>query len=178
MRFKSGKQLAKFAIEYFLFNQKLPLIKEREVPKYLIKKGACFVTVYLGNKLKGCVGDYIVDKPLYLGIIKSAINAAFFDYRFTPVKNENLTDINIKVSVLTPLKKFCPQNINQLKQFLETKRPGLLIGAGDKKALFLPPVWCQLKTADEFLTHLCLKAGLPCYYWQNNKLNFWVFYTK
>jgi len=173
--FKTKMQLAKYAIEYFLDHQQLPQFQPDQVKKELTKKIACFVTIYIDKKIRGCVGNYIAHEPLCVSIIKNAINAAFFDSRFLPIEKEELPKLKIKISLLTRLKKYQPKSINQLLQYLKKNKPGLLIETNNRKALFLPQVWEQLPKQDEFLSELCLKAGLPFSFWKEGKLNYWIF---
>lgn len=178
MKFKTKEDLAKYAIEYFLKNRREPDISEKEVEEKLKEKGACFVTVYLKRELTGCIGSFQAYQPLYLDILKNAIQAAFFDPRFGPLPSKDLPNLKIEVSVLTPLKEYQPKNIQELINFLAKEKPGLMLGIGEAKALFLSQIWEELPTPEEFLANLCLKAGLPPNSWQEENMNFWIFYLK
>lgn len=177
MFIKTKENLAKFAIEYFLNNRKTPEVKKEEVDEKLWEKAACFVTVYVDDKLRGCIGYYVATEPLYLNIIKNAISASFSDPRFPPIKQEELKRLKVEVSILTPLKEFKPDNTNHLLEFLEKEKPGVLIEGQGRKALFLPQVWEKIEKPSQFLSRLCLKAGLPSSYWQKEDIKYWIFYV-
>ena len=75
---------------YFLNNETIPVVKKEAVDNKLWDKAASFVTVYVDNKLRGCIGDYIATEPLYRNIVKNAVNAAFTDFRFPPIDKNDL----------------------------------------------------------------------------------------
>lgn len=176
--FKTKEDLAMHSIEYYLSNKKEPQVKKEQVDKSLWPQTACFVTLYLNNNLRGCVGDYIPKEALYVNIIKNAINAAFFDFRFAPLQKEELSMLKISVSVLSPISKLSPANTSFLIEFLKKKKPGLLIEKNGRKALFLPEVWKELSDPISFLEHLSLKAGLSTNSWQEKDMKYWIFKTK
>ena len=177
MKFKNKEELAKFTIRYFLKNKKIPQINIKDVPKKFLAKKACFVTIYTDGQLRGCIGNYISDKPLYLNIIENAIRASQLDPRFLPVEEEDLPKMKVEISVLTPLKKYKPRNLESLLKFLEKEKPGVMIGRGVNRALFLPQVWEELPDPQEFLSQLCMKGGLPPDAWRKDT-KFWIFYKE
>lgn len=177
MQFTSKEDLARFAIEYFLTYKKIPEVKKEEVDEKLWEKAACFATIYVDDKLRGCIGHYVATEPLYLNIIKNAINTAFSDPRFPSIQKDELAKLKLQISVLTPLKEFKPKNTNHLLQFLEKEKPGLMIEDQNRKALFLPQVWEKFETPSDFLSNLCLKAGLLSSYWQKEDVRYWIFYV-
>lgn len=177
MKFRLREELAKFSIEYFLTHEEVPRVKKEDVDSKLWNKAASFVTIYVDNKLRGCIGDYIATEPLYRNIVKNAVNAAFADFRFPPVSIEDLPKLKTEVSVLTPPCEFKPKGTNNLLTFLEKEKPGLIVESYGKKSLFLPQVWKEIREPSEFLSHLCLKANLPPHVWQECEMKFWTFKT-
>lgn len=177
MKFKTEKDLAKFAIRNFLKNKKIPEVNIRDVPKDYIAKKACFVTIYTDGQLRGCIGNYIPDKPLYLSIIENAIRASQLDPRFIPMQKKDLPKMEVEISVLSPLKKYKPRNLESLLKFLKKEKPGVMIGKGGNQAIFLPQVWEELPRPEEFLSQLCMKAGLPPDAWREDT-KFWIFYKE
>ncbi len=175
MKFSSKESLAKFAIKYFLTHKKIPDVKMEDVDSKLWVKAACFVTVYVDGKLRGCIGDITPMEPLYQNIIKNAINAAFRDLRFPPIIKDDLPRLKTEVSVLTPPKDYQPKNIADLIKYLRENQPGLILEKYGRKALFLPQVWKEIKEPSEFLSNLCLKAGLDPLAWQEEGMRFWIF---
>ncbi|HOK17193.1 MAG TPA: AmmeMemoRadiSam system protein A [Candidatus Paceibacterota bacterium] len=140
-------------------NFKFPLLKE--------KRGV-FVTLTKNGELRGCIGNLTADKPVYQAIIENSLASALFDPRFPPLDKDELQDITIEISILSELKPLPSYNdVNELIKYLEKKKPGLVIKKGLNEATFLPQVWEELKTPEEFLSQLCLKAGLEPYVWKN-----------
>jgi AmmeMemoRadiSam system protein A len=126
-----------------------------DIPELLEKSGV-FVTLKYKGGLRGCIGYVEPIKPLYIGVRDNAVNAAVKDYRFLPVKENELTDIDIEVSVMTPLTEV--ENVEDI----EVGRDGLYIEGLGKGGLLLPQVapeqgWDR----DQFLDGVCNKAGLP-----------------
>ncbi len=128
--------------------------------------GACFVTLYKHGQLRGCIGNIEPVGSLEQGIIDNAISAATRDGRFEPVQESELEDLEIEVSVLSPLKPYQPKNSQVLLDFLAKNKPGLVIQKFGQRAVFLPQVWEELGEPEEFLRQLCLKAGLAADDWQ------------
>ena len=110
--------------------------------------------------LRGCIGTVVPVAPLYLSVIKNTYSAAFEDPRFPPLSEQELPEIRIEISVLTPQQRLEYQDFDTLRRFLNKHRPGVTIKYGPYGATFLPTVWEQLPNVEEFLAHLCLKAGL------------------
>jgi AmmeMemoRadiSam system protein A len=177
MKFRSKEKLAEFAIEYFLKNEKILDGRKEDVDSKLWEEAACFVTVYVDNKLRGCIGDINASEALYKNIIRNAIAAAFSDFRFPSIQTEDLPMLKTEVSVLTPPEDYQPKNVTGLIEYLEREKPGLILEKYGRKALFLPQVWQEIKKPSEFLSHLCLKASLDPLAWQNEGMKFWTFKT-
>lgn len=90
-----------------------------------------------------------------------AVAAALEDFRFPPVRPEELSEIRIEVSYLTPLE---PVEFDSPEELLSRLRPGVdgvVLRQGWRRATFLPQVWEQIPDPQEFLDHLCLKMGRP-----------------
>lgn len=136
--------------------------------------GACFVTLYKHGRLRGCIGNVEPIGSLEQAIIDNAISAATRDGRFEPVQASELPDLQIEVSVLSPLKPYQPKNKQVLLDFLSKNKPGLVIQKFGRRAVFLPQVWEQLPRPEDFLAQLCLKAGLAADDWQAG-MRFFVF---
>jgi AmmeMemoRadiSam system protein A len=118
--------------------------------------------------LRGCIGHIVAEKPLFLVVRDMAIAAATQDYRFSPVTSSEIDDIDIEISVLTPMQRV--DNVDEIK----VGRDGLLIKRGYMSGLLLPQVpveqgWDKAT----FLEHLCYKAGLPADAWKSSEL--WKF---
>lgn len=147
-------------------------IDEKSIPDYLLKERSCFVTLHTtdGN-LRGCIGNIVAFESLYENIKHNAINAAFHDPRFSPVKGLNeLNTLHIEISVLTPITK-----INSYKDII-LGRQGIVLKHRGAGAVFLPQVATEQNwDLPTTLSHLSMKAGLPPNAWQNQETKFEVF---
>ncbi|MCK5474243.1 MAG: AmmeMemoRadiSam system protein A [Candidatus Aenigmarchaeota archaeon] len=136
--------------------------KTIEIPKglWLEEKKGIFVTIHKNKELRGCIG---FTEPIYTlkeGIKKVAILASFEDPRFPPVKKEELKEISFEVSVLSDKKLIEHKTPKELSGKITPKTDGLVLEYGEYVGLFLPQVWKQINTKEEFLKELCFKAGL------------------
>lgn len=162
-------ELAKKSVLYSLKNVdllKLSPSEQKEVPKKLLEKKACFVTLMKHKELRGCIGHLTAIKPLYLDIIENAYSAAFSDNRFNPVEENEFEELEFEVSVLTDPKELKFSDEDDLLKKIVKGRNGLIISKGSASATFLPSVWEQISSKEEFLSELCLKAGLSADAWR------------
>ena len=159
--------LARYTIESKLgIDSDPPDAAELADPALQEKKGV-FVTLKIGNNLRGCIGSLRALEPLVDGVRRHAENAAFHDHRFPPLRRDEVDKVTIDISVLSTPRKLHYENVSQLLEILERERPGVILqGKGSTGATFLPQVWEQLPDARLFLSQLSLKAGLPETAWQ------------
>jgi|Deesub1362A_J573_1020465.scaffolds.fasta_scaffold03798_8 hypothetical protein len=146
-------------------------VKEGKIPEPEIKderllaKGATFVTIKKHGILRGCIGDIVPRLPLYKSVIKNAVFACSRDPRFRPVSKDELNDLEIEISILSPLKE-----VKDVKD-IRIGRDGLYIVKGGRSGLLLPQVPLEFGwDRDEFLRHVCMKAGLPPDAWRDARL--------
>lgn len=116
---------------------------------------ACFITLTINGRLRGCIGNLEATEPLYLSVMRNARNSAFHDPRFPPLTQQECSEITIEITVLSP-----PRPIPAADDF-EVGRHGIILEKGNASAVFLPQValeqgWDRETT----LEHLSLKAGL------------------
>ena len=130
-----------------------------------VKCGA-FVSLHKHGRLRGCIGHFGEDYPLYEIVAEMARAAAFEDPRFTPVRREELDDIDIEISVLTPMRR-----IRSLDEFV-LHRHGIYIRKGYRSGTFLPQVADEVNwTKEEFVAHCSQdKAGLGWDGWRDAEL--------
>lgn len=139
-----------------------------EIPSSkMTEERACFVTLYKDDQLRGCIGSLEPTRPLVFDVIDNAINAALRDPRFNPLRLDELDKIEISISVLTVPEKRKFSSASELLEALVPEKHGLIIKKGVARATFLPIVWKQLPEKEEFLAHLCMKAGLLPNEWKN-----------
>jgi len=122
-----------------------------------------FVTLKKRGELRGCIGRVIGDEPLGKIIGTMAIQAAFNDVRFNPLTADELNDIEIEISVLTPMKPVAGA------ADIVVGRDGALLGKDNHQAVFLPQVAAEQKwNREELLDNLCRKAGLETGCWKKD----------
>ena len=135
-------------------------------PSVLDKKCGAFVSLHKHGDLQGCMGHFGEDIPLRQVVAKMAQAAAFDDPRFHPLRRHELDDVDIEISVLTPMRR-----IYSLDEF-ELHRHGLYIHKGRRSGTFLPQVADQVDwTKEEFVGHCSRdKAGLGWNGWRDAEL--------
>ena len=132
----------------------------------LTQKCGAFVSLHKHGRLRGCIGHFGEDVPLYRIVAEMARAAAFQDPRFLPVTRDELDDIDIEISVLTPMRR-----IQGLDEF-ELHRHGIYIRKGRRSGTFLPQVADEVNwTKEEFVGHCSQdKAGLGWNGWRDAEL--------
>jgi uncharacterized protein len=160
-------QIARQTLEYGVKTGDLMPMDLKSYPAHLLEERATFVTLKLHGKLRGCVGMIQAVQPLVVDVAHSAYAAAFRDRRFLPLKPAELKDLDIHISILTPLEEI---EFTSEEDLLEKLRPGLDgLTLEDRmyRGAFLPVMWEELPDRREFLAHLKIKAGLSPQYWSD-----------
>ena len=152
--------IAKRAILFYMRN------KRRYVPDCGDKKRATFVTLEKGKELRGCIGSIFPHTCLERDVASNAINAAFFDPRFYPLKENELDSLYVSISILSPMQLF-EGKVEEWLSFISSKKPGVYIRSSLGSSTFLPEVWKQIPDAKDFMEALSLKAGLHRDAWRN-----------
>ena len=134
-----------------------------------------FVTLKIDNQLRGCIGSLSATAPLLDGVRDNALNAAFHDPRFSPLGKKELDGVHIEVSVLSEPVLLTYTDADDLVARLRPGIDGVIIKKGFASATFLPQVWEQLPQPEAFLSHLCVKAGLPAGQWREGDLEVRVY---
>jgi MEMO1 family protein len=153
-------RLARETISRYLTMKMVPL--PRLSSPILREPRGVFVTLKKRGDLRGCIGRMVPDRPLAELVGAMALQSAFEDPRFSPVTSRELADLEIEISVLTPMKPVSGPND------IVVGRDGVLLQKGGRSAVFLPQVapeqgWGR----DEMLNHLSQKAGLPAGAWRD-----------
>lgn len=150
---KEALSAARKTLEAVLSGKPKPIISYSD-PIFMQKCGI-FVTIKKHGELRGCIGFIQGVEPLGEAIQQMSVAAATQDGRFPPVKFEELDDIELEISVLTPLEEV--KDISEIK----LGRDGLVLRRGPCSGLLLPQVPLEWNwDLDQFLHNLCLKAGL------------------
>lgn len=141
--------------------------------KALQQVAATFVTLYSDDELRGCIGCFTSEQPLWQGVCQHAYSSAFEDYRFAPLQQTELTTLRIEISILSELIAIENKGEQALLTTLEPDVDGLLLKECTlyeltRSAIFLPSVWRSLKSAESFVLALKQKGGWPSEYWSEN----------
>lgn len=142
-------------------------VSHRELPSSIAQEGVfgvkrgVFVTLRVSGRLQGCIGVTEPSESLGEAVVRCAVSAALEDPRFTPVKETQLADLGIEISLLSPLAPITPASI-------EIGRHGLLIVNHAQRGLLLPQVAIEHQlTREQFLEETCRKAGLKREAWND-----------
>ena len=127
---------------------------------------SCFVTLFKTSAngpqiLRGCIGSLEPERgeSLLKNIVHNSIMAAFYDYRFEHLYPDEISDILIEISILSPLQDITFGTLDELIQKVNGK--GVVINHSTGSATFLPQVWENFKAPALFLERLANKAGIP-----------------
>ncbi len=159
-------KLARNTITEYLTNRTYTQPSEDSMPENLLVQAGAFVTLTKEGMLRGCIGNFSSEKPLYQTVQEMAIAAATRDPRFPPLTIQELSDAEVEISVLTPLHK-----IASIDEF-ELGKHGIYIRKGYQSGTFLPQVATGTKwTKEEFLGHCARdKAGIGWEGWKDAEL--------
>ena len=163
-------QWARRAIEHAVRGEKLPVTPPAELTSEICAPHAAFVTLKKRGELRGCIGKMDFARPLWENVVSAAVLSALEDPRFEPVKLEELTELQLEISVLEP-----PVDLARVEDF-DPERHGIIIEKGTRHALLLPKVaqengW----DARNVLETVCWKAGLPVDAWRERDVRLQVF---
>jgi AmmeMemoRadiSam system protein A len=161
---KEQRELLKIArdtIAGFIATGKVPVVEQ--VSGGLHDQNGCFVTIKQRGQLRGCIGNFISEKPLYNLVQEMAVSAATHDPRFYPMKEHDLADFDLEISVLSPL-----EQVASVEEIV-VGRHGLFIVKNSSRGVLLPQVATEYGwDRYAFLKHTCLKAGLPENAWEKD----------
>ena len=138
-------------------------------------KRGTFVTLNINGQLRGCIGNLTPRGTIVEGVKENAINAAFHDPRFNALSIKELDSVEIEVSILTEPKRLKYDTTEDLIKKLRVNVDGVIIRKGYANATFLPQVWEQLPKHQDFLSHLCQKAGLGSDEWKKSSLEVFTY---
>jgi len=163
-------KLARRSLEHYFETGNLLEVDSATVSVSLRERHGCFVTLKKQGQLRGCIGRIVGDQPLYKTIIEYAVHAAVRDPRFRPVTKNELADLDIECSVMTPLER-----VTDVKD-IQVGRDGLLIKVGYNQGLLLPQVPVEYGWDREtFLAQTCRKARLPLDAWKSPQAQIYRF---
>lgn len=151
--------LARETIKYYLREGKREYL-ENTNPKFTESRGV-FVTLHRSGELRGCIGYVMPIKSLFEAIADNAIASATEDHRFPPVTLDELSEIDIEISVLT-----VPREVSDIDA-VKVGRDGIIISKGFNQGLLLPQVPVEQQwDLEQYISYGCMKAGLPMDEWR------------
>ncbi len=159
-------RLAREALEAAVRGDDPPPVDRSALPAALTWRASCFVTLTIGGRLRGCIGGLAAERPLYEDVQLRAAQSGLRDYRFSPVRPDELAGIEIEVSVLTTPLPLAYTSPDDLAAQLRPGVDGVVLQQGGRKATFLPQVWEHAPEPERFLGMLCEKLGLPADAWR------------
>ena len=159
--------LARASIQYGLEHGNPIAVTLGNYPAHLQEQRACFVTLQIDHRLRGCIGSLEAHRPLVEDVADNAYAAAFRDPRFAPVSEIEYPQLQYHISVLNPPESMSFTSEQDLLKQIRPGIDGLVLSDRGYRGTFLPSVWESLPTAQEFLSHLKQKAGLPSDYWSD-----------
>ncbi len=161
--------IARSTIKYYLETGKK---LEPNISDPLLKENmGAFVTLHKNGNLRGCIGHMAATEPLYETVRDMAIAASTHDPRFTPLKINELNEVDLEISVLTPMSK--------VESYKDINIPGdgVMVQKGFRSGVYLPQVANETGwTREEFMNSLCShKAGIPINDWKTGKCDIYIF---
>lgn len=128
-----------------------------------------FVTLHRRGRLRGCIGQILSTQSLAQIVAYSAKAAALEDPRFEPVRPDELAEMEIELSVLSPLEEIAPD-------LIEAGKHGLVVSRGWRRGVLLPQVAIEFGwTAERFLAETCVKAGFERDAWKEPETRIYAF---
>ncbi len=174
-----GKKLVSIArknIESYLVTRQN--ISIQDVPESFKVHCGVFVTLhtYPKNSLRGCIGYPEPVLPLIDAILDASVSSATRDPRFQKVRPDELKNLVVEITVLTPPELVNVENTDQYPSKIEVGRDGLIVELGFRKGLLLPQVPVEENwDTEDFLCHTCQKAGLPLDCWMDKNTKIYRF---
>jgi AmmeMemoRadiSam system protein A len=162
-------EIARSSIRQFLETGKRSAV--RSTDPLLAQVQGAFVTLHRKGQLRGCIGTIVGQKPLYVTVRDMAVEAATGDPRFPKVTLAELGELEIEISVLSPLRRVAGA------ADIELGTHGVLVRKGAQSGVFLPQVAQETNwSKEEFLSYLCThKAFLPADAWKDASTELYVF---
>jgi AmmeMemoRadiSam system protein A len=137
---------------------------------------ACFVTLRERNEdLRGCTGTLVARQALAQEVGHTTVQTALHDPRFPPVRAEEVPDLQIEISILTPPVERPFQSSNELLALLRPHVDGVILVVDGRRATFLPQVWERVPDPVDFLNLLCRKMGLPSLAWTRKNVQLYTY---
>lgn len=164
-------KIARVTIERGLGGREEAENSDAAMPPAFNQRRGTFVTLTRDGDLRGCIGHIFPEETTLEGIRTNSINAAFRDPRFPPLTQDEWGRVKLEISILTNPQPIVFGDKDDLMAKLRPGVDGVIVKKGIQQATFLPQVWEQLPDKEDFLGHLCLKAGLPAEAWKKGQVD-------
>ena len=155
--------LVRRTIEFYFAHRRKPTIKELDfkVTPAMRQEAGAFVTLHKAGDLRGCIGEIFPERALIEAVMDHALNSAFRDPRFSPLRKDELPEVDVEISALAP-----PSPVSSWKDIV-IGRHGIVLSKGARRSVFLPQVAPEQGwDVETTLAHLSMKAGLPADAWR------------
>jgi len=164
-------RVARESLEAHLKGEKAAL--PQATSQTLSQPSGVFVTLHRGGRLRGCIGYLEAMKPLLAAVQEMAVAAAFQDPRFPPLRQDELADLDVEISVLSPM---C--QIKHIEE-IQVGRDGIYLERDPCRGLLLPQVATEYGwDRTTFLKQTCVKSGLPPDAWEDPATRIFIFSAK
>ncbi len=162
-------RIARQTIENYIKNERISTVQTDD-PAFT-QNGGAFVTIHSHGQLRGCIGMIEALKPLYETVIEMAIESATGDPRFMPLNENELKEIDLEISALSPKRRI--KSIDEI----ELGKHGVIVKNGYHSGVFLPQVATETGwSKEEFMRNLCAgKAGLPPDAYKDKSTEIYIF---
>ena len=160
-------EVAKASIKQGLKQQSALVVNPLDYAHALREIRATFVTLNINHQLRGCIGTLTAHRPLVSDIAYHAYAAGFSDPRFPKLQDDEWTQLEIHISILSVPEPMTFDSESDLIQKIRPGIDGLILNDRGYQGTFLPSVWDSLTTPHAFISHLKQKAGLPANYWSS-----------
>ena len=167
---RKANEFARLVIEKYVKNEPLPVF---DLPESFNEKLGTFITIhtYPNHNLRGCIGIPYPVMPLKDAIVEAA-KSATQDPRFNPLSDNELEGIIVEITIMTTPELIEVNDPSEYLKKIRIGKDGLIIKLCGRSGLLLPQVPIEQKwDVEDFITNLCLKAGLPPDAWYEKEVN-------
>jgi AmmeMemoRadiSam system protein A len=161
-----GAELARYARAKIREELRGP---KAEVPEGCDALGAAFVTLrWRDGRLQGCIGTLEARRSLVEDVAHNALAAAVLDPRAEPIELDDVDELDVELSVLSPLERVPFVDEASARAGIERGTHGVVLAWGARRATYLPSMWDHFETVEELMASLKEKAGLPSDFWRTD----------
>ncbi|MFQ5436098.1 MAG: AmmeMemoRadiSam system protein A [Anaerolineae bacterium] len=153
-------QVARQSLEHGVRLRRILALDFERLPPAIQQPGASFVTLTNDGRLRGCIGNTSPRFPLAEDVARNAVSAAH-DPRFQPVTADELVEVRLEVTVLSPPRLLAYASYPALLNQLAEKREGVILALDGRRGVLLPQVWHRIPDPGQFVEIIARKAGFP-----------------